>query len=248
MSKYVCNLTWNDAPHLTAEEKKEQLASMSPHERDARIKGLPYLGSGAIYPFSEDDYIIEPFVLSDRWPRAFALDVGYIHPTAAVWGAYDAKSDTWYVYSEYKRAQAEVSIHADAVLARGKWIPGVVDPNSDRTSQGGEEAVFRIYERFGVELSKADNAVEPGILEVYQRLSSGRLKIFAPLLNLRAELRVYRRDVNGRIVKKGDDLADALRYLIMSGNQVAELPPLDEQDTPVSQPHLSRNQNSITGY
>jgi hypothetical protein len=246
--KWVTNLTWSDAVHLTPEKKAEMLAGMSPHERDARTKGLPYLGSGAIYPFNEDTYIIDPIRISDRWPRAFALDVGYIHPTAAVWGAYDQRSDTWYIYSEYKRAQAEVSTHVDAILARGRWIKGVVDPNSDRTSQGGEEAVFRIYERFGVELAKADNAVEPGIMEVYQRLSSGRIKIFAPLLNLRSELRVYRRDVNGRIVKKGDDLIDALRYLIMSGLQVADLPPLDEQDPDKIIRSISRNQSSITGY
>ena len=124
----------------------------------------------------------------------------------------------------------------------------MVDPNADRTSQGGEEAVFRIYERFGLELAKADNSVDPGILEVYQRLSSGRLKIFAPLLNLRNELRVYRRDINGKIVKKGDDLVDALRYLVMSGLQVADVPPADEQDSDVRPQHYNKNQSSITGY
>lgn len=248
MAKFVCNLTWQDAPHLTEEAKEELLASYSPHERDARSKGVPQLGSGAIYPIVEQDIIIDPIKLSDKWPRAFGLDVGYVHPTAAVWGAYDPKSDTWYIYSEYRKANAEVAIHADAILARGHWIPGAVDPNADRTSQGGEEAVFSIYERFNVSLQKANNSVEPGILEVYQRLSSGRIKIFSNLLMTRAELRVYRRDKNGKIVKKGEDLMDALRYLIMSGQQVMELPPVDEQEDNNQIIRSRTGQSNTTGY
>ncbi len=52
---------------------------------------------------------------------------------------------------------------------------------------------------------------------MWERLSSGRLKIFKSLGNLRAEYRIYRRDEKGRIVKKDDHGLDALRYAIMSG-------------------------------
>src|SRR5665213_3388138 len=110
MSKFVVNLTWEDAPHLTKEAKEELLASYSPHERDARSKGIPQLGAGAIYPVVEADVLIEPFSIPDKWPRAAGMDVGW-KKTAVIWGAYDQKSDVWYLYSEYYRGYAEPAIH-----------------------------------------------------------------------------------------------------------------------------------------
>lgn len=246
MSKWVCNLTWEDAPHLSEQDKKELLSAYLPHERDARSKGIPQLGAGAIYPVVEDDVIIEPFRIPDKWLRAYALDVGW-KKTAALWGAYEEASDTWYIYSEYYRGYAEPAVHADAIKARGTWIAGVIDPNSDRRSESGGEALLSMYERFGLNLSKANNAVEPGLLEVYQRLSSGRIRFFSHLLNVRAEFRVYRRDLNGKIVKKNDHLMDCLRYLIMSGQQVADIPPLEESDTN-TQFKNNQGRSSICGY
>ena len=158
------------------------------------------------------------------------MDVGW-KKTCAIWGAYDERSDIWYLYSEYYRGYAEPSIHADGIRARGSWIPGVIDPNSDRKSEAGGTELFVLYERLGLQLSKANNSVEPGLLEIYQRLSSGRLKFFSHLANLLSEFRVYRRDMNGKIVKKNDHLMDAMRYLIMSGKEVMEAPPIDETET-----------------
>lgn len=249
MSKFVVNLTWKDAPHLSDEAKEELLASYSPHERDARSKGIPQLGSGAIYPVVEDDIVIEPFSIPDKWPRAAAMDVGW-KKTAAIWGAYDKKSDCWYLYSEYYRGYTEPSTHANGILARGKWVPIAVDCHSDRHSEAGAEALLTTYEKLGLNISKANNGpgtVDPSILEVYQRLASGRLKIMSHLLNTLAELRVYRRDVNGRIVKENDHLMDALRYLIMSGLQIMEHPPEDEIED-VLRPNQRSGNSSITGY
>ena len=44
MSKYCVNAGWNDVPHLSDQEKAEQLAAYQPYQRDARSKGLPLLG------------------------------------------------------------------------------------------------------------------------------------------------------------------------------------------------------------
>jgi hypothetical protein len=46
---------------------------------------------------------------------------------------------------------------------------------------------------------------------------SGRLKVFTTLTNYRSEVRLYRRDEKGKIVKERDHLMDCKRYLIMSG-------------------------------
>lgn len=251
MAKFVVNLTWDDAPHLTAEQKKGMYDDMAPHERDARTKGFPQLGSGAIYPVVEADVVVEPFSVPDKWPRAAGMDVGW-KKTAAIWGAYDAKSDTIYCYSEYYRGYAEPSVHADAIMARGRWLPIVVDCHSDRHSEAGGTALLTTYERFGLNISKANNGpntVDSSILEVYQRLSSGRLKFMSHLLNTLGEFRIYRRDSNGRIVKQDDHLMDALRYLVMTILQIMETPPPDDMDD-ADKDHASQRtgQSPICGY
>jgi len=52
-------------------------------------------------------------------------------------------------------------------------------------------------------------------MEVLDRLSTGRLKIFSTLQHTLGEIRLYRRDEKGRIVKENDHLMDALRYAVM---------------------------------
>jgi hypothetical protein len=248
MTKWVCNLTWEDNPALTKEAKEELLASYLPYERDARTKGIPQLGSGAIYPICEEDIISPVFSIPDKWPRAYGMDVGW-KKTAGIFGAYNPKEDCWYLYSEYYKGYAEPSIHADGIKARGFWLSGVIDPNSDRRSEAGGTELLTIYERLGLNLSKANNAVEPGLLEVYQRLSSGRLKIFPHLLNWLAEFRIYRKDKNGKIVKKNDHLMDATRYLIMSGQEVMDTPPPDDlEDLGTIHRPAPSGRNPICGY
>ncbi len=250
MSKFVVNLTWDDVPHLSKKDKDLLLASYSPHERDARSKGIPQLGSGAIYPIVEEDIVCAPFDLSDKWPRACGMDVGW-KKTAAIWGAYDRKSDVIYCYSEYYRGYAEPAIHADAIASRGRWVPIAVDCHSDRHSEAGSVALLTMYEKFGLNIMKANNGpgtLDPSILEVYQRLSSGRLKIMSHLLNTLGEFRVYRRDEKGKIVKDNDHLMDALRYLCMSIQEIMETPPDDELEHSPQLNNRRSGNSSVTGY
>jgi hypothetical protein len=71
--------------------------------------------------------------------------------------------------------------------------------------------------------------VESGIYEVWQRLSTGRIKVFKSCLNLLSEYRIYRRDDKGRVVKENDHALDALRYLVMSGKDIASYAPAAEK-------------------
>lgn len=215
-SKYLVQATWDDVPHLDEKAKAELLASMPPHQRDARTKGVPALGSGAIYPVPESEIICDPFAIPAHWPRSYGMDVGW-NKTAAVWSAIDRSVDVVYLYAEYYRGQVEPSMHATAIKARGEWIPGVIDPASRGRSQKDGEQLLAIYQELGLHLDLADNGVEAGIYAFWERLSTGRLKIFSTLQNFRAEYRLYRRDEKGAVVKKFDHLMDAGRYDIMSG-------------------------------
>lgn len=215
---------WDDVPHLDELTKREMLAKLPPHQRDARTKGIPSLGAGAIYPVPESDLVVAPFELPAHWPRAYGLDVGW-NRTAAVWGALDRETDTLYLYSEHYRSQAEPVIHAEAIKQRGAWINGAVDPASRGRSQIDGEQLLHIYRDHGLNISEADNAVESGIYDVWERLSTGRLKVFSTLHHWLTEYRVYRRDDKGRVVKANDHLMDASRYLVRTGLGLASVEP-----------------------
>ncbi|WP_337846809.1 hypothetical protein [Sphingomonas sp.] len=240
-SKYYVQAGWDDAPHLDAKTKAEMLRDTPPHLKKARSTGEPSLGSGAIYPVDQEEWFVDPFPLPDFWPRAYALDVGWKR-TAALWGAWDRDSDTVYLYSEHYRGQAEPSVHADAIKMRGAWIPGVIDPAARGRNQKDGTRLIEQYRGLGLELTTADNSVEAGIYEVWQRISSGRLKAFKTLVNLSAEHKLYRRDEDGKIVKSFDHLMDDMRYLIMSGLRVARTRPIPRISTG------SMVADSVAGY
>jgi phage terminase large subunit-like protein len=227
-SRAVVMCGWDDVPHLDAETKSQMYAKLPPHQRDARTKGVPSLGAGAIFPVAEDDIVVEPFDIPDHWPRAYGLDVGW-NRTAAVWGALDRESDILYLYSEHYRGNAEPAIHAEAIKARGKWISGAIDPASRGRSQKDGEQLLAMYQEAGLNVVPANNAVEAGLYEVWQRLSTGRLKVFKSLGNWLAEYRIYRRDDRGRVVKENDHLMDAGRYLVMTGIGIATTQPGDDR-------------------
>ena len=221
-SKYLVMAGWDDVPHLEERTKTELLGSTPPHLRDARSKGIPSLGSGAIYPVPESDITVTPFEIPAHWKKVYAMDVGW-NRTAVTWGAIDPDSGVTYIFSEHYQGQAEPAIHAQAIKGRGKWIPGVIDPAARGRSQFDGERLFNTYKELGLDLTKAKNAVEAGIYVVWQALSTGRLKIFKPCNNWFAEYRIYRRDEKGHVVKEHDHLMDATRYMMMSGLSVAKV-------------------------
>src|SRR5690606_7632872 len=58
------------------------------------------------------------------------------------------------------------------------------------------------------------NGVEAGIMDMLERMQTGRLKVFSHLNDWFEEFRMYHRK-DGLIVKQRDDLMAATRYAIM---------------------------------
>lgn len=212
--KAVVSATWDDVPHLSGQTKAELLASIPPFQRDARSKGLPQLGAGAIYPVPESTVVCEPFEIPKHWKRSYGLDVGWKR-TAAIWGADDPETDIEYWYSEHYQGEGEPALHASAINARGN-MPGAIDPASRGRSQVDGRQLIQQYREQGLDLTDAINAVEAGIFSLWERFSTGRLKIFSTLQHTRAEFRLYRRDERGKIVKENDHAMDAGRYRSMT--------------------------------
>lgn len=225
-SRYRVDAGWADIPHIPEATKKELLASTPPHLREARSLGVPSLGSGAIYPIARSEITVPMMPIPPHWPRAYGFDVGW-HRTAAIWGAYDPETWILYLYSEHYRGEAEPSIHADAIRARGKWVPGVGDAAA--ASQADGVQMIALYRNQGLDLELADKAVDAGLHDVWSLLSAGRLKVMEHLANWFREYSNYHRDEKGSIVKKDDHLMDATRYLVRSGRARAKVRPVENQ-------------------
>lgn len=231
--KGIVAAEWDDAPHLTAQMKADLWASIPAFQRDARSKGLPQLGAGAIYPVPESAVVCAPFEIPKHWPRSYGLDVGW-NRTAAIFGAYDKETDTVYWYSEHYQGEGEPAVHIAALKARGN-IPGAIDPASRGRSQIDGRNLMQLYVDGGLELTPAANAVEAGIYACWERFSTGRLKIFATLQNTLKEFRLYRRDEKGKVVKENDHAMDAGRYQVMTGLEIGRAPaPLKKPKDPLS--------------
>lgn len=218
-SRSVVMAGWDDVPHLGELEKEQILADTPPHLRDSRSKGIPGLGSGAIYPIPENEIWTDPMQIMPAWRRFYGLDVGWNY-TAAVFCAHDKDRDIVYIYDAYKGSNKEPDIHAAAIKRRypgGLPITGAIDPASRQRGQADGRNLLKLYRDCGLRLIPADNAVQSGIDEVFQRMSTGRLKVFKGLTEWWDEYRLYRRDEKGRIVKEADHLMDAMRYAIVSG-------------------------------
>ncbi|MGL4352738.1 MAG: terminase large subunit domain-containing protein [Aeromonas popoffii] len=224
---YFQNATWDDAPHLTEDVKKELLASIPEWQHEMRSRGIPMMGEGLIYDVAESDIAIDPFELPSHWQRVCAVDIGIAHDTAAVWSAYDATTDTIYIYDAYHAKAGVPAMHATAINARGNWIPVVLPHDADNTERGSGRSVAQYYREAGVNVlmetfynpidwdGKKHNLVEPGLIEMTQRMKTGRLKVFKTCGRFFEEMRRYHRK-DGRIVKTFDDTMDAARYSALS--------------------------------
>ena len=118
------NMTIEDAEHYTPEQRAAIIDKYPAHEREARTKGIPMLGSGRIFPVTEDMLAYDPFELPAHWPRIAGTDFGGVdHPAALACLAIDPDSDCVYVYDAW-RAKALFLESAGAMRARTKdWMP-----------------------------------------------------------------------------------------------------------------------------
>ena len=237
MSKYVDMIGWDDCPHLqppfiTNEELDDIERDMLPHQKKARRTGQPSLGAGAIYPVDEDKLFIDPFRIPEYFERAWSIDVGW-NKTAALIGARDPDADVYYLTHEYYEGHAKPVEHAFGIKAMLPWpdLAGAMDPAAKQSNQKDGTKLRDEYEKFGLELVKADNAVSAGIHRVLTLMQTGQLKVFNTLLYFRKEFRLYRRNEKGKIVKQNDHLMDCARYLLKTDDLFTTEPEQENRAT-----------------
>ena len=219
--RIVIYATIDDADHFSDEEKARIVASYPAHEREARTKGIPSMGSGLIFPVLEEDIVIEPVAIPPIWPQINGLDFGYDHPFAAVNLAWDRDADIVYVCKNYRKREATPIIHAAAIKPWGDWIPCSWPHDGFQHDKGSGEQLAAQYGAQGLNMlpenaqwEEGGNGVEAGIAEMLDRMMTGRWKVFNTCTEWLEERRLYHRK-DGKIVKERDDVISASRYALM---------------------------------
>lgn len=221
MSKHVTRMTIHDAEHYTPEERQAIIDAYPAHEREARTKGIPSLGSGRIFPVVEDEILCDAVPIPAHWVQIVGIDFGWDHPFAAVRCAWDRDADIWYVVAVYRQREATPILHAAAVKPWGDWIPVAWPHDGLQHDKGSGEGLAAQYRAQGLKMLEEQathedggNGVEAGVLDMLSRMQTGRWKVFRHCSDWLEEFRLYHRK-DGKIVKERDDALSASRYAYM---------------------------------
>jgi terminase large subunit-like protein len=221
MSRHVTQMSLEDAEHYTDEERKEILASYLPHEREARARGIPQLGSGRVFPISEELIKETAFERPPHWTEIGGMDFGWDHPFAAIKMAWDRDSDIVHIVQTYRIRNETPVIHAAHLRPWGEKLPWSWPHDGLQHDKGSGDQLAEQYRKQGLCMlpEKATHdaggfGLEAGIMDLLERMQSGRFKVAAHLEDWWQEFRLYHRK-DGRIVKERDDLMSATRIALM---------------------------------
>jgi phage terminase large subunit-like protein len=227
---YIKGATWDDAPHLGKEDKDRLALSYRSHERDARTLGIPMMGEGAVFPISDGEIKVNAFQIPPYFARIKGCDFGIDHPAAGVECAWDRDADVFYVIDAYRKTGETAAYHAAWFNKVNKRVPVSWPHDGMNREKSGGKTLADLYRDHGVNMlsksaryprvpgDKSDKGgpqpVEPIVDEMYERMRTGRLKVFAHLSEWFEEKRSYHRK-DGKIVDRRDDLLKATMYALM---------------------------------
>lgn len=222
-------MTIDDAEHYTPEARAQIIASYPAHEREARARGIPTMGSGLIFPVTDESIEVEPFRIPSHFKLIIGLDFGWDHPTAAVLLACDMDLDIVYVVAEFRESEVVPAIVAAAIKPWGSWIPVAWPHDGLQHDKGSGEQLRSMYKKHGLNMlpdkathppqpgeleGTGGNGVEAGLQDMYERMITGRWKVFTTCKKWLEEKRMYHRD-DGKVVKQIEDCISASRYAYM---------------------------------
>jgi phage terminase large subunit-like protein len=221
-------MTIEDALHIPAQERQRIIDGYLPHERDARARGVPLLGSGRVFMAPETGIAVPPFEIPAHYALLWGIDPGVGHPFAAALLAWDKDTDVVHVIHCIRMADALPLQHAQAMKlvlqGWGKKVPVAwpQDAAQRREFEGRLEPLAKVYKAHGLNMlpthatfPDGSNSTELGILQMQERFASSRLKVFASCTEWFEEYRQYYRK-EGQLVKIRDDLMSASRVGIMA--------------------------------
>lgn len=227
----LTTMTIDDALHISDQEKKDIIARFLPHERDARARGVPMMGSGRVFIESEAN-ISEPALehIPAHWRKLWGVDFGIGHPFAAVLGAWDMDNDVIHILHAIRIADKLPLEHASMMKPIGVNVPIAWPQDGTDRDKASGVPLADAYKSQGLKMlptpamwEGGGNSTEAGILEMSSRFATGRLRIANHLSDVFEEYRLYHRK-DGQLVKIRDDLMSAIRVLVMAKRFAAAVP------------------------
>lgn len=185
---YFQNATWDDAPHLEEADKQRLLAGIPDWQKEMRSKGVPVLGSGAVYPFSDkeidgaltiDQIKANPFAYKLLW----GCDFGYssntdADPSTLILTAYEMETDRIYIVDEWNSKQdvkrnrlAHMPEHMASVIKASAFphAPLLVPHDAKKQIDGTNTTRLSELKKYGVN-------VLPQVFEIPHQLTNGAIE------------------------------------------------------------------------
>lgn len=255
---HVTQATIDDAEHYTPEQRALIIASYPEHERKARARGLPAVGSGLVFSqVGEDDLKIKPFPIPPHWPQINGIDFGWSHPSAATNIAWDRDADRIYVTKVFRKKECPPVLFSATVKPWGAWIPWAWPhdgrQNPEKFDNKDHKQLKDIYAGHGLhmlpihaQMPDGSNGVEGSIALMLEMMMTDRFKVFDHLSEWFEEFNMYHRK-DGLIVKENDDLLSATRYAIMMRRFAIVMAKPGASRPHVSPPQPARNTQGWMG-
>ena len=214
-------MTIDDALHFDADQRRMFIEQYKPYEREARLKGIPMLGSGRCFPVADEVISIPYRPIPPEWPKLIGIDFGWDHPTAAVKMAYDRWNDCIYICDEYRVAEEVPAVHSAALKAWGSWLPVAWPHDGSQTDATSGKAISNEYRKYGCKMhfehatfENGSIGLTAGVDEMLDRMRTNRWKVMDHCTQWFDEFHVYHRE-KGKIIREVDDLLCASRYAMM---------------------------------
>ncbi len=229
-NRKVITMTIDDALHIPIEERAAIIANYPAHEREARAKGIPMLGSGRIFPYSEES-IREAMISAVplEWAKIWGIDFGIGHAFGAVLCAWDRDADVFHILHTIRVKDQLPLQHWQAIKQIGQQVP-ISWPQDGTAREKSGEQVSQLYRKEGARMlpqhatwPEGGISTEKGILEMQDRMTTGKFKVAAHLSDWWEEFRLYHRK-DGQIVKLHDDLMSATRIALMMRRMAKPVP------------------------
>ena len=213
-----------DQTHIPPEQFDTIIGQYPIHERIARIEGGIMRGEGRVFSIGQE-VISEPPIVNvpEHWAKLFGIDFGIGHPFAAVLILWDRDSDVIHVHKTVKMADSIPLMQATPMKAIGADVPVAWPADGTARDKGSGEPLATIYKKqtglrmLPTHATFEDGSIstEAGVLEIWERMTTGRFKVASQLSEWFEEFRSYHRK-GGQIVKVRDDLLSATRIAIMA--------------------------------
>ena len=213
-----------DALHISPEQYDTIIGQYPVHERVARIEGGIMRGEGRVFSIGQE-VISEPPIASvpEHWAKLFGIDFGIGHPFAWALILWDRDADVIHLHKCGKMRDALPLQQATPMKAIGANVMVAWPKDGTARDKGSGEPLASIYKKttelrmLPTHATFEDGSVstEAGVMEMWERMTTGRFKVSSELSEFWEEFRAYHRK-GGQIVKVNDDILSAVRTAIMA--------------------------------